>query len=163
ADLGLFQLYPLDNAAVAIVLDCSGSMFWPVGGKGAKGDGRWKLAREALARVLEQLPAGVWVSVRVFGAEGLREPRKDAGGIELVWKPRQWRKEHLGPLMETLKGLKPNGATPLVRSMLMARGDFPPNFKGERTMVVVTDGGDSNFYETVWNVDTDLKKENTLP
>src|SRR5262249_23236849 len=76
------------NAAIALVLDCSGSMDAPVKG----GPTRWKAATKALQRVLRNLPRGVTVSLRVFSA---KEHGRASPGSELVWEAHKWGPDDL--------------------------------------------------------------------
>ena len=48
--------------------------------------------------------------------------------------------------MEQLRALTPAYDTPLVRATVEARNYFTEGFKGAKTLVVLTDGGDSTFH-----------------
>jgi hypothetical protein len=150
----LYDYYGAENTALALVLDCSGSMK-------AKRPGdkltRYEKATRALRAVLKELPRGVTVSLRAFSAKEFTQ-LKDKGGIELVWPAAPWEPDHLDRLMKKVESLTPEGPTPLVRSLRMARDDFPPRARW-RTLVAITDGGDSNFY--YGSTDADLKDPDT--
>jgi hypothetical protein len=140
------------NTALALVLDCSGSMAFPV--KDSK-QTRFEKLTAALFDVMASVPEGVPVSLRAFGGFG------NASGSEtrLVWGPRPWRRAALGngtakPV--TLDELRQevgrlaaqlSGGTPLARAVWEARDDFPKDFDGFRTVVVLTDGVESGFAE----------------
>jgi len=150
ADQKLLEKYGTANAAIAIVLDCSGSMragrpadqrkFAPAE-KG--GPSRFEKALDALESVLRNLPDGITVSVRIFADE---EDTKTNGLMSRVLRPPQkWEGKHLRPLMGDLRGLEPWGQTPLVRSIAQGKKDFPATFTGSKTIVCLTDGADSEF------------------
>jgi hypothetical protein len=140
----LYYRYGATNAAIALVLDCSGSMNER---QAPGGPTRWQAATKALRSVLEQLPKGTTVSLRAFGAEQFEGDMPQFGGIKQVWKAHKWDPEKLDERMRPVDRLRPKYATPLVRSIWMAREDFPGGFKGARTIVVLTDGADSIFYD----------------
>jgi hypothetical protein len=133
------------RTALALVLDCSGSMTFKVGNTGKS---RFEIIKESLREVMGKLPPGVIVSFRVFG--GLGDGNK-ADTVQL-WPPRPWKgKESLEELDRELERQERQlaGGTPLTQAVLEAvRKDFPTRdpdspdrpFKGLRTMVVVTDG-----------------------
>src|SRR5262249_24304173 len=59
--------------------------------------------------------------------------------------PQRWQPGQLPALMKELQKLEPWNETPLISTMVRAKGDFPKNFDGFKTLVVLTDGGDSEF------------------
>ncbi len=137
------------NSAVAVVLDCSGSMTYKVKGGGT----RFEQLAKALLAVMDRLPPGVPVSLRVFGGLG-------GTGAETarLWGARPWKARRPGrvdgpapatpaELARALDGLaaRLGGGTPLVRAVWEARDDFPEDFDGFKTVVVLTDGVDSTF------------------
>jgi hypothetical protein len=147
----LYDRYVSANAAIALVLDCSGSML----ARGKDRRTRFAKALRALRDVLELLPAGVTVSLRAFSAEQFKgNPQQ----ISLVWPAEKWNPDALDRRMKQLSRLKPYYDTPLIRAIYQARNDFPKGFTGPRTIVALTDGGDSNFYDSKNNPDADLKK-----
>ncbi len=161
----LLKKVSVQKAAIAIVLDASGSM--TENRLPGTDTLRWDAATDALRGVMRQLPEGVTVSLRAFLKEGgvgdtrdLRDPKhEEFVRFKRVWRAHRWDPANLDARMREVTALKPSGATPLVRAMWRAREDFPPGFTGRRILIVVTDGGDSNFYETkTYNVDGPLKK-----
>src|SRR5262249_34684446 len=62
----LYALYGAENTAISLVLDCSGSMNYP---RPKPGPRRFDRAVQALKGVLQDLPKGVTVSLRTFGAQ----------------------------------------------------------------------------------------------
>jgi hypothetical protein len=145
ADPELHEQYAEGNGRLAIVLDYSGSM------TEAAGDGdrtRIEAVHQALEHVLRGLPEGVVVSVWIFGGV----TNQDADLIECVRPPSRWRPQHRTELMDLLtwkdakRSIKrtPVGGTPVVNAMSAAKKDLPPDFRGLKTMLVLTDGGDSS-------------------
>jgi hypothetical protein len=161
----VFEKAVAEKVAIAIVLDCSGSM---VTNKLPGTDTtRWDAVKMALRKAMQEMPAGVFVSLRAFGdKEGIEatEDIKPAHGkwakFKQVWKAHRWNPYEVQDRLTQVDNLRPSGTAPLVRAMWMARQDFPRDFKGRRILVVVTDGGDTNFYDLKEDVDAPLK-ENT--
>lgn len=161
ADRALFA--PKEKLAISIVLDCSGSMTETLPGTSKR---RWDAATEALENVLSQLPNGVSVSLRVYGSKSIyedpaRTARQKSTDSRQEWPTHEWNKDHLKGKMQAVKELKPAGDTPLLRTIAEARKDFPAAFEGRKVMLVITDGGDSNFYYTKAdaNYDADLREQ----
>jgi hypothetical protein len=150
----LKQEFGADKAALAIVLDCSGSMNAKKPGDSER---RFDKATKALEEVLDSLPPGVTVSLRVFAHVDdeftSNNPRQIP--IRLLREPSKWKKNDVGPLMRRVRNLTPAYETPLVRALWMARDDFPAGFKGTKTIVVLTDGADNQFDTAA---DADLRK-----
>jgi hypothetical protein len=154
AKRSLYEYYGTENTAIALVLDCSGSMNARRPGEELT---RYQKATRALRTVLQGLPKGVTVSLRAFSAREFTQ-LKSKGGIELVWPAAPWDPEQLDRLMKKVEALTPERSTPLVRSLRMARDDFPARARW-RSLVAITDGGDSNFYFR--DTDADLKDPDT--
>jgi Mg-chelatase subunit ChlD len=168
----LFEQAVAEKATLAIVLDCSGSMV--TNKLPGTNETRWDAAKAALRQMMQELPRGVQVSLRAFGAKdsppGTEDIRKDISDLkrkehgkwtrmERVWRTHRWNPDNLEERMRQVSSLEPSGATPLLRAMWAARQDFPPDFEGRRILVVVTDGGDSNFYDLKEDVDRPLKEK----
>jgi hypothetical protein len=147
----LYALYGAENTAISLVLDCSGSMNYP---RPKAGPRRFDRAVQALKSVLQDLPKGVTVSLRTFGAQE-SDNLLDKGGMKLVWDAHKWDPDRIDARMAEVKRLTPAYTTPLLRSIRLASRDFPRRAFESRTVVVITDGGDSNF--NVGNTDQDLK------
>jgi hypothetical protein len=154
--------------ALCVILDCSNSMTT----KDAKDVQRIDRARQALDRVLAQLPDGVQLSVIAYSAKGMQETEAEKhmfrGGIRTVWKRAPWSRDDRPALMRKVKALVPEANTPLIRSLLSARDELPEEFKKRRAIVAITDGGDYSFYRSqldpaftkkkLPDVDADIKK-----
>jgi hypothetical protein len=172
ADQDLYDRFSPSRGAIAIVLDCSGSMnpwwkdgkfFWPNAAQlqaflEKRYDGypcRFHQATTALREVLKDLPPGVQVSITIFSQaqafqagtihpqEGLRKPEAT---ITLLRKPSAWAPQDLNPLVDSLERLVPFNGTPLVRAMSFAKDNgFPKGHTGHKTLLVLTDGEDTCF------------------
>jgi hypothetical protein len=150
------------NGALAIVLDCTGSMGLPEEDQKTVPFRRntpckYHEATNALRQVLTDVEKGTMVSVSVFGqAIGKRnergyavekQPQDAAVTITQLREPSAWdAKTQLKALMDQVEDLLPFNETPLVRAMTRAKEEgFPPQFNGFKTMVVLTDGEDNCF------------------
>lgn len=164
-----------EKGALAIILDCSGSMmrgkvyssyFQKFGDQAAekfledyndKTVCNYHDATGALKQVLAELPDGVRISIYAFSHQSSKESNRY---IELIRKSSPWRKEELKATMQRLDNLKPYHDTPIVHSMLRVRDEgFPEGFKGFKSMIVLTDGEDTEFAK-----DAELvRKYKTIP
>jgi hypothetical protein len=142
ADDELYRQFGAVNAAIAFVLDCSGSMNPKLNG----GDNRFGRVTDALEKVFRRLPAGVTVSLRIYGQDDPAQDNANKGTSRLLWEPHRWDKARIGERMREIRALAPSYGTPLVKSIGQAKTDFPRGFRGARTIVVLTDGADSTFY-----------------
>ncbi len=152
----LYERFVARRTAISLVLDFSGSM----NDKGPDGRTRRQRAVLALRQVLEELPLDVYVSLRAFGAsdffkEDPKSPYVKFGCIKLIHPSEPWDRGRINAWMTKIDQLTPEYGTPLVRTICMALNDFPKDFKGKRSVVVLTDGADSNFYSG--KLDQDLK------
>jgi hypothetical protein len=130
-----------------------------------KPDSKIKQALRVLPRVLADLPPGTPLSVRVFGhrrppplpagldenqayaLEAKNTPRERIFEGPVTWGPKNTAR--LDQLMDQLNAFMPQGGTPLVQSMIEAqKNDFPADFRGPRTLLVLTDGMDTWYGKT---------------
>ncbi len=111
---------------VELILDASGSMREAIG-LGT----RMEAAKAAVRSLVEALPAGTPLGLRVF-----RDCRDIASlvPIEPIEK---------GAFVAKLEGIEPAGGTPLVASLLESLDTLSRIREGERIAVLVTDGGES--------------------
>ena len=138
----------VDPGAVAIVVDYSGSMT----DKWDKGQGKTKkeVVVNLLRDLLPKLPPGTRLSIRLMrqleGAtaeSGLIFDSKGPLGVNGLTAGEQ-------EAILTRLTVVPDGLTPLVRTMkLAAEEDFPKNFAGVKTLIVVTDGADTSHITEV--------------
>jgi len=138
------------TGAIAIVLDCSGSM-GPSPGQPWTASTKYREATNALRQVLQGLSKGTSVSVWVFGqAVGFDKTVKNAEQTitrvqdPIVWDPAD--PSQLQRLMARVEypALEPWNESPIVRTMMSARDDLR-NVAGFKTMVVLTDGMDNRY------------------
>ena len=100
-------------------------------------------ATNALKQVLTELPDGVRISIYAFSHSTSKENNRY---IELIRKSSPWNKDELKGTMGKLESLKPYYDTPIVHSMLRVRDEgFPAGFKGFKSMIILTDGEDTEF------------------
>lgn len=148
ADETLHRKYGDGNGAVAIVLDCTGSM-GPPEGSPFSATTKYAEATAALGRVLASLPRGTTVSVWVFGQavgteKTVAEPEKT---ILQVLTPTSWNPDDSGQLQALMAkiqypALEPWNESPIVRAILAAKNDVD-KADGFKTIVVLTDGIDN--------------------
>lgn len=141
--------YGAGNGAIAIVLDCSGSMGVDPGVPWTK-NVKYAEATAALRRVLRKVPRGTRVSLWVFGQkteDGGQTPPAEST-IQQIQKPAAWdAATMLEPLMKKVEypALRPWNESPIVRSMILAGEDLK-KANGFKTMLVITDGMDNRFH-----------------
>ncbi|MDQ3440435.1 MAG: VWA domain-containing protein, partial [Planctomycetota bacterium] len=124
---------------VYIILDCSGTMMEEVAGRP-----RFDIAREALVKLVGDMPSNAHVALRAFGhSKSAIQPGADED-TELIVSmgvpdPRT--------TLAKLQALRPRGKTPLARTLIGAAGDLR-GAAGDKdrpiTVLLVTDGGDDN-------------------
>lgn len=148
ADQEVFERYGEGRGAIAIVLDCSGSMGKPEVGT------KFHDARKALTTILRTMPRGTTISVWAFGFENRGYLRHDPIAVENNNNPERTIRRILGPvrwdpsqvvvLDQALDRIEPVHGTPLVRAMVKAAEDLD-HATGFKTMLVLTDGKDTRF------------------
>src|SRR5262249_40412900 len=146
-DTGLVDRYGVAQGALAVVLDCSGSM-GPGAGRARTESTRYRQVTRALRRLLARVPRGTSVSVWTFGeASPPGNTVADAERtIRRVIAPVLWRRteQQINELADRLDGLTPWNESPIVRAILRAREDVA-QAQGFRTIVVLTDGIDNRW------------------
>jgi hypothetical protein len=147
AEPALLQKFAPNKGALAIVLDCSGSMWYPHPDAlpppaKVPEDCRFMKAVRALEKVLEGLPKETVVGLWHFGQY------QEDGKITLMRSPAPWKPEQLAPLMKQVRNLRPYFGTPLVKSIQVAKDGLPKGVEGFQSVVVLTDGRDEEFKET---------------
>jgi hypothetical protein len=118
---------------VELVLDASNSMWGQVEGRS-----KIEIAREALRSVVEGLPEGVHLGLRIYGHRWPRTDARACADSELVIP--------IGPLdraalLRQVQGVTPRGRTPLVYSLQQTPNDFQGLPRG--TVILVSDGIES--------------------
>jgi hypothetical protein len=153
----LLQQFAPNRGAIAIVLDCSGSMWFPhedkipypsvPAGTKAPDDSRFVKAVGALESVLgEVVPQGTTVGLWIFSQHNREGEEK----ITQLWPLGPWdRQKDLQGLMDKIRDLVPYYHTPLVEAIWEAKKGLERNlskdFKGFKSVVVLTDGADDRF------------------
>jgi Mg-chelatase subunit ChlD len=123
----------ISDRAVEIVFDASNSMWGQLDGR-AKID----IAKATLRDVIDWLPSDLMLAMRLYGHRHKRELRVCTDSELLV---------PFGPgsrerIREAILTFRPRGQTPLAYSLSQVAADFG-EFRGERAVVLVTDGIES--------------------
>lgn len=134
------------GGAVAIVLDASGSM-----GPGADANSKYRQATATLESLLRDMPAGVRVSVWVFGQAvgGDKTTDNPEATIARVLKPVRWDPTN-GSLLDSVMNelaypnVEPWNESPLARAILMASRDLRAA-TGYKSVIAITDGVDNRI------------------
>jgi hypothetical protein len=144
------QRFGASNGAIAIVLDCSGSM-GPPQGEAYGPATKFNEATRALRGMLRRLPKGVTVSLWVFGqAMGSGKTVTDVERTVLrMQAPIAWDPDdpaQLGDLMARVSypALEAWNESPIMHAMLRAKEDLR-HATGFKTLLVLTDGMDNRF------------------
>lgn len=150
ADPRLQEQFGQSSGAVAVVLDCSGSMGPPRGESFGKST-KFAEATTALRQVLSRLPRGTMVSVWAFGqavgSQKTADPPEST--IRRIQEPLLWNGNdgtQLDQVMARLEypALEPWNESPIVRAILAAKADLAGT-TGYRTLLVLTDGMDNRY------------------
>jgi Ca-activated chloride channel family protein len=120
---------------VLVILDGSDSMNEDAGDGGTRLDA----AKAALTELIDAVPEGANVGLRVYGNELSGVSRAQGCRDTNLVTP-------VGPLdkdafRSEVQGLEGKGRTPIGRSLLKAPDDLGPS--GDRTVILVSDGGDN--------------------
>ena len=119
-----------------IVLDASKSMNKDAGNGGTRLDA----AKQAVAELVDRLPAGAPIGLRVYGAKVAETSREEAcKDTELTIPVGPLDKEQLTGAVNALNG---KGRTPIGNSLLATPDDLGSS-EGRRSVILVSDGGDN--------------------
>ena len=152
ADTDLLRRYGRsEEGALAIILDCSGSMGPPVNSP-PDSPSKFREVIRAVAQLLPRITRGTQISVYIFGQEILpaENSQPDAERtITRIVDPFLWNPDdpnHLRWVMSRIEGpgFRPFNSSPIVKAMLRAREDLPGT-AGFKSILVLTDGKDSSF------------------
>jgi Mg-chelatase subunit ChlD len=123
----------LSDRAVEIVFDASNSMWGRM-----QGEPKISVAKRILSEALDWLPDDLALSLRVYGHQHAHAERHCRDSALLVPLGRGDR----GGIRTAIGSVKPRGQTPLAYSLAQITSDFA-DFRGERAVVLVTDGIES--------------------
>jgi Mg-chelatase subunit ChlD len=123
----------ISDRAVELVVDASGSMWGQLDGRA-----KMSIAKEILEDALHWLPVDLNVALRVYGHRYPRE-RRNCQDSELLVAFEPGNRERI---RQAITSFKPRGQTPLGYSLEQVARDFG-DFRGERAVVLVTDGIES--------------------
>lgn len=115
-----------------LLLDSSGSMAEPASG----GQTKIQAAKQALGRVIDDLPDDAEVGLRVFGATVFS--RKDAGACTDTQLAVEPGTDNRDELRDAVGNYKPYGETPIPAALEAAADDLGD--EGARSIVLVSDG-----------------------
>jgi Ca-activated chloride channel family protein len=119
-----------------IVLDASKSMNEDAGNGGTRLDA----AKQAVGTLLDRLPAGAPLGLRVYGSKVAETSRAEGcRDTELAVPVGPLDKEAMRSRVQALTG---KGRTPIGNSLLAVPDDLGPS-EGRRTVILVSDGGDN--------------------
>jgi Ca-activated chloride channel homolog len=124
-----------EDRSVLVILDGSDSMNEDAGNGGTRLDA----AKAALTELIDAVPEGANVGLRVYGNTLSGVSREQGCSDTNLVTP-------VGPLdkeafRSEVQGLEGKGRTPIGRSLLKAPDDLGPS--GDRTVILVSDGGDN--------------------
>lgn len=126
----------IPGSYVHIILDASGSMT-----KKIEGREKFDIARDAVAKLVEELPEGVWAGLRVYGHRkpAIDEAADTDSALEIPLAPLD-----RGRYLAKLRSLRCRGKTPLTHSIEQAAGDLEkiPQ-EASVTLILLTDGIES--------------------
>jgi Mg-chelatase subunit ChlD len=121
-----------------IILDASGSMTGELDGKT-----KWDIARNAVGRLIDDLPDTSEVALRVYGH---RKRAIEPGADEDTALELPLRKLVKKDFLAKLEQLRCRGKTPLARSLLEAARDLAgAAASGPVTVILLTDGGEDTL------------------
>ena len=123
----------ISDRATLLIFDASNSMW-------GRMDGRPKIsvAKEILGDALDWIPQDLTLGLRVYGNR-VAHARRDCRDSELLVPLAPGDRDRI---RSAVAGFRPNGQTPLAYALEQAGRDFA-DFRGERAVVLVTDGIES--------------------
>jgi Mg-chelatase subunit ChlD len=128
------QLVPsLNDRAVEIVVDASGSMWGQINGVS-----KMEIAKTTLEELSYWLPGDVDLALRAYGSTSDRKQNNCADSSLLV----PFGERNREYVRYALAGLRPTGQTPIAYALNQAARDFE-SIRSDRVIVMVTDGLES--------------------
>lgn len=146
-------LPPALMPAIELILDSSQSMSEKV-----EGEEKFRIAQRTTKDLLARLPDGSQIALRMYGHWGIWLPRRsdsDAAPLdnsdprlntdsELVAPFAPLSVRHRETMRKWIDWARPRGKTPLVYSLLEARDDFPADWRGPKTIILLSDGKETS-------------------
>jgi hypothetical protein len=125
---------PAAKRMIEIVLDASGSMV----GKLASGTSKIDAAKKAVSELVQKLPGETTLAFRAYGHQSSKD-KHDCQDTQLLvaFGLLSQNKEKILSLSQTLQA---RGYTPITYVLQKAAEDFPPDFKDEKMIILVSDG-----------------------
>jgi Ca-activated chloride channel homolog len=125
------------SSALLLILDASGSM----NSNDGSGQSKIAAAKQALYQMVDSLPEGSLVGLRVYGHRTSNSEKDRAAGCrdtELISSVRPLNRQ---AMKGAINGFQARGWTPVGSSLQAAEKDLPAS--GQRTIVLVSDGLDT--------------------
>jgi hypothetical protein len=123
----------LATPQLELMLDASGSTKEKLKGKGPR---KIDIAKEAMAQIIEGLPDGLPVALRVFGHRIRERQPGDCQDSELIVPFAPLDKPHL---LNQVRAIQALGTTPIAYSLQQVEHDFG-GAQGEKIVILITDG-----------------------
>jgi hypothetical protein len=145
ADGNARKRYGLGLGAVAIVLDCSGSMGRDP--NDPKSVGLYPEAVDKLEQLLNELPPGTQVSVWTFGQKttGVKSPEETIRELLPLTELSPATKPLLDDAIQKARGLEPWHESPVVRAAVTAKNQIVTAKVPFKAVVLISDGADNRF------------------
>lgn len=125
------------TSSLLLILDASGSM----NSNDGSGQSKIAAARQALNQMVDSLPEGTQVGLRVYGHRASNAERDRSAGCrdtELIVPIQPLNRQSM---KSAINSFQARGWTPIGSSLQSAERDLPPS--GQRTIVLVSDGLDT--------------------
>ena len=124
----------VEGKVIELILDASGSMNAKLPG----GETRIAAARMAVREVLDAIPVGVRLAFRACGHQ-FPTSRKECNDTQLLvpFGPADQIKARV---IEQSQRIEARGYTPITNVLQLAASDFGSDARGERTIILVSDG-----------------------
>lgn len=118
-----------------VILDCSGSMLFEMGGRQ-----KFQIARDAVAALVKELPDEVEIGLRVYGHRKRGQEDGASEDTELLIPPGKLDRRSFSTKLD---GLRARGKTPLARSLRESmRNLSDATAEKPTTVILLTDGGE---------------------
>lgn len=123
-----------EEKTIELILDASGSM----NGRLSSGEPKINAAKKAVKTLVEKLPDTITLAFRAYGHQSHRT-KHDCKDTQLLVDFSEVSKIRQQVISQAQK-LKAQGYTPITYVLTLAAEDFPKEKKGEKTIILVSDG-----------------------